>query len=69
MSSVATNISTMVNDFVNGIVAVLDQIAVSIQQFAPAIAAVVIGVGVVVGVGYAITRTPFLSRLLRWIGL
>lgn len=69
MSVSASTISTMVSDFVNAIVSVLDNIAVAIQEFAPAIAAIVIGVGVVAGVGYALTHTPFLNRLLRWIGL
>ncbi len=69
MSSPASGISTLASDFVNGIVAVLDQFAVALTNYAPLIADVVIGVGVASAIGYALTRIPFVSKFLGWLGL
>ncbi len=69
MSSPASGISTLVNDFVNGVVSLLDAFAQALATYAPVIAEIVIGVGLTAGIGYALTRIPLVRRFLGWIGL
>ncbi|MGC9113281.1 hypothetical protein [Acidilobus sp.] len=69
MSSPASGISTLVNDFVSGIVSLLDAFAQALSTYAPTIVEIVVGVGLVAGIGYAMTRIPFIRRFLGWIGL
>ena len=69
MSSPAAGISTLVNDFVNGVVSLLDAFAQALSAYAPTLVEIVIGVGLVAGIGYAMTRIPLVRRFLGWIGL
>ncbi len=69
MSSPSTSVSTLASDFVNGIIAVMDAFAQALTTYAPLLAEIVIGVGVVSGIGYALTRVPFIKRMLGWLGL
>ena len=67
MSSVASTFQTMVQDFINAAATVLDQIAVTLSNYAPVIAGVVIAVAT----GYIgfrlLERTPILRRVVGWL--
>jgi len=69
MSSPAVSVSQVMTDVVNAMLAIFDSLAQALQQYAPLIITVLITVGIFAGLGYAVTRVPFVRRLLGWIGL
>ena len=69
MSSPATTVGNVASDFANALLSIFDALAQAIQTYAPTLIEVAIAVGLVSGLGFALSRVPMVRRLLGWFGL
>jgi hypothetical protein len=69
MSSPATTVGNVASDFANALLGIFDALAQALQTYAPILVEVAITVGLVSGLGYALSRIPMVRRFLGWIGL